>query len=139
MQRDDSDYREVKERPEERRFAKFVVPAKLESALPFASKSKNLSKKSKPGYLQRRAVVMEEDERAKALLMQKIYTLRKARERKKATADARRLVERTKKRAREDAAWEPVRREQKKARMVAMGQRMALREGGGGRGRGRGR
>lgn len=125
LQRDDSDYRRIEERPEERKFAKFVVPAKLEAALPFASKSKNLGKRNSTSYLQRRAVVMEEDERAKALLMQKIYTLRKARDRKKKEADAKRLLERAKKRQREDEAWEPVRREQKKARMVEMGRRQA--------------
>ncbi|RKO99486.1 hypothetical protein CXG81DRAFT_30194 [Caulochytrium protostelioides] len=83
----DSVYRDIERHT--RRFNKLQVPAKLEAALPFASKHKDATKQKRPTLLQRRAVVMEKDERQVASLVSTIQTLQ---------AD-KKLVRKTKKRA----------------------------------------
>lgn len=65
------------ERPE-RRFKKLKVPRRLEEALPFATKPKDEKKKNKKGYLaNRKAVVLDKDERKKVTFLQALNTIRK--------------------------------------------------------------
>ena len=47
-----------------------------EAKLPFASKTKNLTKKSKTGYLAKRAVVLEPEEKKKVAFLQALGTVR---------------------------------------------------------------
>uniref|UniRef100_A0A0W0F3E0 Bms1-type G domain-containing protein n=1 Tax=Moniliophthora roreri TaxID=221103 RepID=A0A0W0F3E0_MONRR len=70
-----SAYKKVERVP--RRFNPLVVPRKLQSALPYASKPKLMKAQSKPTYMQSRAVVMEPEERKAVALMQQIRALRK--------------------------------------------------------------
>ncbi|KAL0960817.1 hypothetical protein HGRIS_005836 [Hohenbuehelia grisea] len=70
-----STYKKV-ERPE-RRFNTLKVPRKLQSALPYASKPKLMKSQNRPTYLQKRAVVMEPEEKKAIALLQQIRALRK--------------------------------------------------------------
>lgn len=60
-----------------RRFNPLKVPRKLEASLPYASKTRTLSKQKKPNYLQSRAVIMEPEEKKAVALLQQIQALRK--------------------------------------------------------------
>ncbi|KAG5221114.1 DUF663-domain-containing protein [Salix suchowensis] len=70
-----STYKRI-ERPE-RRFNPLKIPAKLQSALPYASKPKLMKAQSRQTYMQKRAVVMEPEEKKAVALMQQIRALRK--------------------------------------------------------------
>ncbi|ORX35996.1 hypothetical protein BD324DRAFT_642702 [Kockovaella imperatae] len=60
-----------------RRFNPLKVPRKLEASLPYASKTKALSKQTKPTYMQSRAVVLDSEEKKAVALLQQIQALRK--------------------------------------------------------------
>lgn len=53
------------------------MPRRLEASLPFASKTKSLSKQKKPTYLQSRAVVLDDEEKKAVALLQQVQSLRK--------------------------------------------------------------
>ncbi|KAI9294112.1 DUF663-domain-containing protein [Neoconidiobolus thromboides FSU 785] len=63
-------------------FNKLHVPKKLEGQLPFSSKPKMLSKVKKPTYLQKRAVVLTQQEKKESTLMIQLNTLNKIKESK---------------------------------------------------------
>ena len=73
--RADSTYARV-ERPA-RRFNPLRVPKKLQAALPYASKPKVMKPQHRQTYLQKRAVVMEPEEKKAVALLQQIRALRK--------------------------------------------------------------
>ncbi|KAK1230659.1 Glycoside hydrolase 2 (Mannanase, beta-galactosidase) [Marasmius sp. AFHP31] len=60
-----------------RRFNPLVVPKKLQASLPYASKPKLMQAQTKQTYLQKRAVVMEPEEKKAVALLQQIRALRK--------------------------------------------------------------
>ncbi|ODN84558.1 hypothetical protein L202_00485 [Cryptococcus amylolentus CBS 6039] len=60
-----------------RRFNPLKVPRKLAASLPYASKTPQLSKQSKPTYMQSRAVVLSDDEKKAVTMLQQIQTLKK--------------------------------------------------------------
>ena len=60
-----------------RRFNPLKVPRKLEASLPFASKTPQLAKQKSKTYLQKRAVVMQPEEKKAVALLQQIQALRK--------------------------------------------------------------
>lgn len=64
------------ERPA-RRFNALKVPKKLQAALPYASKPKLMKPQSKQTYMQKRAVVLEPEEKKAIALLQQIRALRK--------------------------------------------------------------
>ncbi|KAG1880708.1 hypothetical protein C8R48DRAFT_647426 [Suillus tomentosus] len=64
------------ERPA-RRFNTLKVPKKLQAALPYASKPKLMKPQSKQTYMQKRAVVLEPEEKKAIALLQQIRALRK--------------------------------------------------------------
>lgn len=70
-----STYKPVERQP--RRFNTLKVPRKLQAALPYASKPKLMNAQSKQTYLQKRAVVMEPEEKKAVALLQQIRALRK--------------------------------------------------------------
>lgn len=74
----DSIYKPI-ERPEPVK-TKLVVPKKLEEALPYASKPKDERQRKKKGYLSKRAVIMDADERRKESFIQALNTIRKAKQ-----------------------------------------------------------
>jgi len=92
----------------ERRFNPLRVPKKLQSALPFASKPKQSSAKGGVGYAQKRAVVLERHEKEALSAMQRVNTVRRARENKAKASDAVRQVKRAKDKAKEAEKWAPV-------------------------------
>ena len=70
-----STYKKIDRHP--RRFNPLIVPKKLQASLPYASKPKLMQRQKAPTYLQKRAVVMEPDEKKALALMQQIRALRK--------------------------------------------------------------
>jgi ribosome biogenesis protein BMS1 len=112
----------------ERKFQKLRVPKKLEEALPFASKPKDMPAKRKGGYLQKRAVVMEADEKKRYTFLQALNTIRnekvKLRKEKKQEAKA----DRDKKNAKKMEALEAARRANKKRQYRAEGKKEKMRE-----------
>lgn len=70
-----STYKKIERAP--RRFNPLVVPKKLQAALPFASKSAVMKPQKAATYLQKRAVVMEPEEKRALALMQQMRALRK--------------------------------------------------------------
>nr|VWP00954.1 MDR efflux pump ABC3 [Ganoderma boninense] len=90
-----STYKRV-ERPA-RRFNPLKVPKKLQAALPYASKPKLMKTQHRVTYMQKRAVVMEPEEKKAMALLQQVRALRKdqvARRREK--QEERRAVHRKK-------------------------------------------
>jgi len=67
-----------------RRFNTLKVPRKLQASLPFASKTKQFSKQTKPTYMQSRAVVMDDEEKKAMALLQQVQALRKEKVAKRA-------------------------------------------------------
>lgn len=70
-----STYKPVQRAP--RRFNTLKVPQKLQASLPYASKPKIMKPQHRQTYLQKRAVVMEPEEKKAVALLQQIRALRK--------------------------------------------------------------
>ncbi|KAJ7164613.1 GTP binding protein [Mycena crocata] len=70
-----STYKRI-ERPE-RRFNPLIIPKKIQAALPYASKPRLMKPQRQQTYMQKRAVVMEPEERKAVALLQQIRALRK--------------------------------------------------------------
>jgi len=61
----------------DRHFNRLKVPRKLQGELPYASKSKTMKPQRKATYVQRRAVVLETEEKKAIALLQQVKALRK--------------------------------------------------------------
>lgn len=61
----------------ERRFNPLKVPRKLQAQLPYASKPKIMKAQTKATYMQKRAVVLEPEEKKALALLQQVRALRK--------------------------------------------------------------
>lgn len=61
----------------DRRFSRLKVPRKLQGELPYTSKSKIMKPQQKVTYVQRRAVVLETEEKEAIALLQQAKALRK--------------------------------------------------------------
>jgi ribosome biogenesis protein BMS1 len=59
-----------------REFKKLKIPKKLEENLPFASKSKQTATKNRDTYTERRAVVLDPEDRKKRAMVQMLATIR---------------------------------------------------------------
>ncbi|KAJ3215795.1 Glycoside hydrolase 2 (Mannanase, beta-galactosidase) [Clydaea vesicula] len=81
----DSTYKEIERKP--RVFNKLKVPKSLQSQLPFKTKPKLLKKQQKKTYLQKRAVVMEADEKKVYSLIQQINTIKNEKDLKRKVKD----------------------------------------------------
>ncbi|KAF8943092.1 Glycoside hydrolase 2 (Mannanase, beta-galactosidase) [Haplosporangium gracile] len=131
-QNGDSTYRPVERMT--RRFNTLKVPKAIRSSLPFASKPKSLAAQKKPGLLQRRAVMLEPEEKKIYTLMQQINTLKRDKDTKRAEKAKEKKVVYDKKKAKETANYENrVKRERKEVfRTQGKEQkRAALKEAGG--------
>ncbi len=134
----DSIYKPITERPEKRKFNALRVPAKLEAALPFASKSKNAVARStatgkhgqhkrKATYLQSRnvgatAVVQEKAERDAGRLLQQMQAVQRTKvEKRREKAREKRGEHEKKLQAEEERKREKI-REKKKEGSRKMGQ-----------------
>ncbi|PCH40312.1 GTP binding protein [Wolfiporia cocos MD-104 SS10] len=84
------------QRPE-RRFNSLKVPKKLQAVLPYASKPKNTRAQQRQTYLQKRAVVLEPEEKRAIALLQQARALRKDQvARRKEKREERRVAHRQK-------------------------------------------
>lgn len=102
-QNEDSRYRPIAERPETRQFNQLHIPKKLQADLPFASRPKMIKKRSsnQPTYIQRRAVVLQPEEKQIYSMMQQINTIRREKELKRKAKDLEKKMEYSRKRAKE--------------------------------------
>ena len=122
----DSIYKPV-ERPEHR-IQKLLVPKKLEAALPYASKPKNSSKKSKKGYLAKRATIMDPGERKKVTFLQALNTIRKEKVSIRKSKNEERKLDKVKLNAKKQEALLAARKANKKRQYRAEGKREKARE-----------
>ncbi|KAJ3031359.1 UNVERIFIED_CONTAM: Glycoside hydrolase 2 (Mannanase, beta-galactosidase) [Siphonaria sp. JEL0065] len=85
-------------------FSSLRIPRALEASLPYASKHKNQVKQSRPGYLARRAVIMEPHEKKIEGLITAINTLKHDKARKEKVKHAERRARLAKESAKLDEA-----------------------------------
>jgi ribosome biogenesis protein BMS1 len=122
----DSIYKPI-DRPEKKP-SRFVLPKKVEEALPYASKPKDEKKKSKKGYLSKRAVIMEPEERKKAAFITALNAIRNEKKKTRKTKNTLRKLEKTKMNAKKEETLEAVRKANKKRLYRAEGKREKGRE-----------
>lgn len=117
----DSEYKPIERSV--RKFNPLKVSKSLQTALPFASKPKLLSKSKRPSLLQRRAVVLEPQERKISSLLQQIRTLKNEKEAKRKEKEKERRKEYVKKREREEEKRSGIDKERKKEFYRKLGQK----------------
>lgn len=116
-----STYKKIERAP--RRFNTLKVPKKLQAALPYASKPKIMKPQQKQTYMQKRAVVLEPEEKKAVALLQQIRALRKDQvARRKEKQDVRKAAHREKA-AKEEAVKGEKEKEKRKEYMRAAGQK----------------
>ena len=104
-----------------RRFNPLKVPKKLQAELPYASKPKLMKAQSRQTYMQKRAVVLEPEEKKAIALLQQIRALRKDQvARRKEKQNERKEVHRQKV-AKEEAKKSEKDKEKRKEYMRAAG------------------
>jgi len=114
-----STYKKI-ERPA-RRFNPLIVPKKLQSQLPYASKPRLMKRQKAQTYLQKRAVVMEPEEKKALALMQQIRALRKDQIARRKEKKVEKKIERTKKLEKETTMKDEKEKERKKDIMRIVG------------------
>jgi len=112
----------------EKRVSKLKVPKRLQEALPYASKPKLLEKRGKNGYLKKRAVVMEADERKKHTFIQALNTIRKEKVAIRKSKKEERKIEKSKQQAKIDAAKQEAHMVNKKRQYREAGKREQARQ-----------
>ena len=100
------------------------------ASLPFASKPKNLKKRGSQGYLQKRAVVLEPEEKKVYTLMQQLHTLQNEKSRKRNEKIAREKAEHAKKMAKLDAVSAEKANERRRDYFKKEGIKAAIKETG---------
>lgn len=108
------------ERPA-RRFNSLKVPKKLQAALPYASKPKLMKPQGKQTYMQKRAVVLEPEEKKAIALIQQIRALRKDQVARRRDKQRERKEVHRKKVEKDDAKKADKEKEKKKEYMRAAG------------------
>lgn len=121
-----SAYRPV-ERPEQRKFNPLRVPRSLQAALPFSSKPQVTRAQRKPTYLQKRAVVMDREERDTVALLQQMQAVQRAKTQKRVQKRAERREKREQDEAKTTALDQQKHKERMKAMYRVQGQREAKR------------
>ncbi|WFD22651.1 Glycoside hydrolase 2 (Mannanase, beta-galactosidase) [Malassezia equina] len=119
-----STYKPV-ERPETRKFNPLRVPRALQAALPFNSKPHVTKAQRKPTYLQKRAVVMEKDERDTVALLQQMQAVQRAKQEKRQQKRQVRLDEKNKALAKQEVTDAQKHKERMKDIYRVQGQRAA--------------
>ena len=123
----DSIYKPI-DRPE-RKFNTLKVPKKLEEALPYSSKPKNQDrKKSKKGYVAKRTVVVEADEKKKYTFLQALNTIRNEKVKIRKEKKLEKRLEKDKKNAKTNEALEAARKVNKKRQYRSEGKREKMRD-----------
>ncbi|KAJ1438803.1 hypothetical protein B484DRAFT_444357 [Ochromonadaceae sp. CCMP2298] len=110
-----------------REFRKLTVPAKLQSVLPFASKPKQQAQVNRGTYLQRRAVVLEPEEKGARAQLQMLAALRKDKMEKRHNANDVRVGKKRKAAEAITAKFADVHRDEKKAKYREEGKQKAHR------------
>jgi len=126
-----SAYRPI-DRPS-RRFNPLKVPRKLQSALPFASKPKVMKPQSKQTYMQKRAVILEPEEKRAITMLQQIRALRKDQVLRRKDKQAERKAVHLKKVAKIEELKGEKKSAEKKEHMRKLGQKAKMDSGEGGR------
>ncbi|CAE6446122.1 unnamed protein product [Rhizoctonia solani] len=117
-----------------RRFNPLKIPRKLQADLPYASKTKITRPQSRPTYTQKRAVVLEPEERKAISLIQQIRALRKDQVARRREKQGERKAAHRKKIQVTESKKEDKKREERKEYMRLAGQKAKrASEGGGGR------
>ncbi|KAG6820617.1 hypothetical protein H0H93_014220 [Arthromyces matolae] len=106
-----------------RRFNPLVVPKKLQASLPYASKPKLMLPQRGQTYLQKRAVVMEPEERKAVALLQQIRALRKDQVARRKEKKDEKEQERRKKLTKEEGLKSEKEKEKRKEYMRTAGQK----------------
>ncbi|KAG1743246.1 DUF663-domain-containing protein [Suillus paluster] len=104
-----------------RRFNTLKVPKKLQATLPYASKPKLMKPQSKQTYMQKRAVVLEPEEKKAIALLQQIRALRKDQVARRREKQQERKETHRKKVAKDEAKDTEKEKEKKKVYMRAAG------------------
>jgi ribosome biogenesis protein BMS1 len=116
-----STYKKVERAP--RRFNPLIIPKKLQAALPYGSKPKLMKPQREPTYMQKRAVVMEPEEKKALALMQQIRALRKDQVARRHEKKEEKKAERAKKMEKEQEKRSEREKEKKKDVMRIAGQK----------------
>jgi ribosome biogenesis protein BMS1 len=116
-----STYKRIERPP--RRFNPLVVPKKLQSSLPYASKPKLMTARRGQTYLQKRAVVMEPEERKAIALLQQMRALRKDQMTRRKEKKDEKKAERQKKMEKEVMRYSEKEKEKRKDYMRIAGQK----------------
>ncbi|CAM9426854.1 unnamed protein product [Phaeothamnion confervicola] len=119
----DSLYKPIEREP--RFFNPMPVPKALQAQLPFASKPKLKAAKKRKGYLDKRAVVLEPQERKKVALMQALNTIRKEKTKLRRQAGQKKREEVLKRKAKETGAFADIHRADKKRHHREQGKEQA--------------
>lgn len=129
-----STYKHIERPP--RRFNPLIIPKKLQSSLPYASKPKLMTTQRRQTYLQKHAVVMEPEERKAIALLQQMRALRKDQLTRRKDKKNEKKAERQKKLEKEEARKSEKEKEKRKDYMRVSGQK-SKREADAEEGRGR--
>lgn len=116
-----STYKKIERAP--RRFNPLVVPKKLQASLPYASKPKLMKAQRKQTYIQKRAVVMEPEEKKAIALLQQIRALRKDQIAKRHEKKSQKNEMKKKKLDKEEAKKAAKEKEKRKEHMKMAGQK----------------
>ncbi|KAI6042628.1 DUF663-domain-containing protein [Pisolithus marmoratus] len=114
-----STYKPIERAP--RRFNALKVSKKLQAALPYASKPRAMKPQSKKTYMERRAVVMEPEEKKAIALMQQIRALRKDQVARRREKQSERKAAHRKKAEKEEALRADKEKEKRKELMKVAG------------------
>ena len=112
---------------EKREFRKLKVPVKLQESLPFASKPKQQTPKNRDGYLAKRAVILEPEERKARAVVQMLSTVRKSKLEKRHAAGQERQIKKRKAKEMEAGRFEDQHKEEKRAKYRDEGKKKAHR------------
>lgn len=110
-----------------REFPKLHVSAKLQEALPFASKLKQDKPKNDKSYMARRAVILDPEERKQRSLIQQLYTIQEDKQNKRLVAQKQKSKEKEKAKERESKKFEDIHKEEKKRKYKDYGIQQAKR------------
>ena len=113
----DSLYRPIEER-KKREFKKLVIPKKLVETLPYASKPKQTETKKKGNYVERRAVLMDKEERSKRATVQLVSGIGKSKIEKRQSAQSDRVLKKRKAVKQEEDILGDIRKQEKKIRYI---------------------
>jgi len=122
----DSIYKPI-DRPE-RKFNSLRVPKKLEAALPFKSKPKNQTASKRKGYVAKRTVVAEADEKKKFTFLQALHTIRNEKVKIRKEKKQERNLDKVKKNSKKEEALLAARKANKKRQYRSEGKREKFRD-----------